>query len=251
MAKASFIADLEFRANFLARFILDIIWYLAQITTFEVIFQHTDRIGTWDHQQTRVFLGMLFVMDAVYMILFHENLDRMGEHVRKGSLDLLLAKPVNSQFMLSCQRLITSNFGNLAIAIGWLSWSIAGLKDFDIARLLWLLILMPSGLLALYAFRFSFSATAVIFTKNENIQYLWYQLYKLGMRPDSIYFPWLKFMILTVLPVGFVASVPARAILEAPNYLLFVWAPIWSLTLLYLSNRFWNWALKHYTSASS
>ncbi len=251
LAKASLIADLEFRVNFLTRIVLDVIWYLAQLTTFEVLFQHTDRIGSWDLQQTRVFLGMLFVGDAIYMILFHDNLDKMGEQVRKGNLDLLLAKPVNSQFMLSCQRLLTANLGNLIIALCWLVWAIRGLPEFDALRTFWLILLLPAGLLALYSFRFCFAATAVIFTKNENVQYLWYQLYKLGMRPDSIYFPWLKFIILTVLPVGFIASVPARALLEAPNYQLFLWVPLWSLTLLYLSHRFWNWALKHYTSASS
>lgn len=90
-AKASFVADLEYRANFLTRIVTDIFWYAAQIMTFETIFLHTDNVGGWNLDQTRVFLGMLFVADAIYMVLFHDNLDRMSDRVRKGELDLLLA----------------------------------------------------------------------------------------------------------------------------------------------------------------
>lgn len=250
-AKASFVADLEYRANFLTRIVTDIFWYAAQIMTFETIFLHTDSIGGWNIAQTRVFLGMLFVSDAVYMVLFHDNLDRMSERVRKGELDLLLAKPVDSQFMLSCQRVSTALIGNLIIGTAWLIYSLYHLPDFDSLRLLWLFILIPAGVLSLYSIRFMFCATALIFTRAENIQYLWFQIYKLGMRPDSIYFPWVRFVILTVLPVAVVASVPASALIGKTDFFLFSWVVIWSFSLLYISHLFWHWCLKQYSSASS
>ncbi|PIS10800.1 MAG: hypothetical protein COT73_07395 [Bdellovibrio sp. CG10_big_fil_rev_8_21_14_0_10_47_8] len=249
--KASLVADLEYRANFVTRIATDIFWYAAQIITFETLFRHTDRIGSWNLEQTRVFLGLLFVVDAFYMIFFHDNLDRMSDRVRKGEMDLLLAKPVDSQFMLSCQRMATALIGNLLIGLSWLSFSLYNLPGFQPARLLWLIFLIPAGLLCLYSVRFMFCSTAILFTRSENLQYLWFQVYKLGMRPDSIYFPWLKFVILTILPVGIVASVPARAILDPPNFALFAWVVVWSFVLLYLSHRFWQWALTKYSSASS
>lgn len=249
--RASFVADLEYRANFATRILTDVIWYAAQIITFEALFRVTDRIGSWNLEQTRVFLGLLFFVDALYMILFSENLDRMSEKVRKGELDLLLAKPVSSQFMISCQRVNTAIIGNLIMATAWLSFALWGLPDFDWLRILWLLILVPAGLLSLYAIRFSFCALSLIFTKADNIQYLWYQLYRLGMRPDSIYHPWLKLLILTLLPIAAVASVPSRALLDPPDFTLFAWVVAWSAALLYLSHRFWNYCLKFYSSASS
>ncbi|MCE3010247.1 MAG: ABC-2 family transporter protein [Proteobacteria bacterium] len=249
--KASLIADLEYRANFLTRIATDIFWYLAQIVTFETIYRHTNLIGGWTVEQMRVFLGVLFVVDAFYMILFHDNLDRMSERVRKGELDLLLAKPVNSQFMLSCQRLGTAMIGNLLIGTSWLVWSLSQLPDFQVLNLFWLLVLIPSGLLVVYSCRFIFSSTAVIFTRSENLMYLWFQLYKLGMRPDSIYVPWLRILLLTILPMAFIVSIPARSLLFVPDYALFAWAIFWSLGLLYVSHLFWKFALKFYSSASS
>lgn len=249
--KASFIADLEYRANFVIRLATDIFWYIAQVMVFEALYKHTDKIGSWTLEQTRVFLGILFIADGLYMIFFHDNLEKMNERARKGELDLLLAKPVNSQFMLSTQRVGTVLLGNLCVGTSYFIWALHQYQDFQAARLLWLLILIPTGLTCLYTIRFMISATTLIFTRADNLQYIWYQIYRLGLRPDSIYSPWLKFVILTILPVGLIASVPSRALLGEANPGLYLYTIFLSATLLYGSHRFWNYCLSKYTSASS
>jgi ABC-2 type transport system permease protein len=87
--------------------VTDIFWYIAQITTFEVLFHHTQYIGSWNLEQMRVFLGVVFVVDALYMIILSENLDQFSEKVRKGDLDLLLAKPAKKR---SSKIKIVENF---------------------------------------------------------------------------------------------------------------------------------------------
>ncbi len=251
MFKASFISDLEYRANFVTRIMTDIFGYIAQVTTFEVLYKHTPRIGDWDVYQMRVFLGILFVVDAIYMLMLHDNLENMSEKVRKGDLDLLLAKPVNSQFIISLQRAATASFGNLALSFAWLFFSLWSLDHFNPARLLWLIVLIPCGVTVVYTIKFIFATTAVIFTRSENILFLWWQLYRLGMRPDSMYATWFRWVILAVIPVGVVASVPARALLDPPQYLILIWPMILAPLLIYLSNLFWKFALKFYSSASS
>lgn len=249
--RTSFIADLEFRANFVTRIATDVFWYLAQIITFEALYLHTDKIGDWNVQQTRVFLGIVFVVDALYMIFLQDNLDRIDEAVRKGEMDLLLAKPVNSQFMVSFRRVATALVGNLIIGTAWLIIALYHLPGFEPIKLLWLLIFIPCGVATFYAFRFTISVLAVIFTRAENIKYVWYQLYKLALRPDSIYAPWLKFILLTVFPVSFIANVPAQTILNPANPFIYIWAVLWTGVLIWLTHKFWNYALRFYSSASS
>lgn len=251
MFKASFISDLEYRANFFTRILTDVFWYVAQVTTFEVLYHHTEKIGDWDKYQMRVFLGLLFVIDALYMIFIHENLENLSEKVRKGDLDLLLAKPVNSQFMITLQKANTALIGNLLLGAGWLIYSLQSLGDFHFARLFWLILLIPCSLVVIYSMRFIFSASAVIFTRSENLQFLWWQVYRIGMRPDSMYFPWFKWIILTVVPVGVIVSLPARALLNPPEFFYIAWPVILVPILLYLTSKFWNFALKFYSSASS
>lgn len=251
MFKASLIADLEYRANFFTRILTDIFWYIAQIVTFEVLYKHTEKIGDWNIYQMRVFLGLLFVIDALYMVFIHENIENISEKVRKGDLDLLLAKPVNSQFMVSLQKANTAILGNLILGVSWLFYSLHGLIGFNYFRLTWLIFLIPCSLVVIYSMRFIFAATAVIFTRSENLQFLWWQVYKIGMRPDSMYTPWIKWIILTIIPVGVVVSIPARALLNPPNYFYLLWPLLLVPILLFCTHRFWKFALKYYSSASS
>jgi ABC-2 type transport system permease protein len=102
-----------------------------------------------------------------------------------------------------------------------------------------------------YAGRFFFASLSMFFTRAENLQYLWYQIYRLGMRPDVFYRPWLKFIVLTVLPAAMIASVPVRALLELFNCLLYLWAIVLSLGCIWLTTIHWRRALRSYTSASS
>jgi len=249
--RTGLIADMEFRANFFLRFISDLLWYTAQIVTFEVIYQHTQTLGTWTIEQTRVFLGLLFIVDAFYMIFFHDNLDHLSEKVRRGELDLLLAKPVNSQFMVSLQRVLISYASCLFVCLMWFVWALLQLPNLEPIRLFWLILMIPCGLISLYATRFMVSASAVIFTKSDNLQFIWYQIYKLGMRPDTIYARWIRYMLMTLVPVAFIASVPSRLLFAEPDFSMIIWVLLWSVFLLWISNKFWNFALRHYQSASS
>lgn len=249
--KASFITDLEYRANFITHLFIDVLWYLAQIIAMESLFLHTPRIGHWGIEEVRVFLGMLFIIDSIYMIFLDSNIGRLSDRVRKGDLDLLLVKPVNSQFMVSLQKMSIANIGNLVLSIGWLFYSLSLLPQFNYFKLLWLIVVIPCGLMVFYTIRFTFSATAVIFSRSENIHFLWYQIFKLGIRPDSIYVPWFRLIVLTILPVGMIASVPSRILIDELPVGLLIWSILYSPLLMLFTTRFWKFCLKHYSSASS
>lgn len=250
--RASAMADLEYRLNIVVKIFTDIIWYVAQLSVFEVLFRHTNQISGWTLDSTRVFMGVLFVVDAMWMLLFSENLDRMSDKVRKGELDLLLSKPVNSQFMISLQRMNTAYLANIAISSGWLFYALSRYPEgIQWERVLLLIVLIPCSLLITYSLRFLFSACALIFTRAEHISFLWYQLYRLGMRPDAVYPPWLRYVVLTIIPVGFLASVPSRMILQTPDITLVLASIGIAAVTLYGSTRFWRFALRFYSSASS
>lgn len=249
-------ADVEYRVNFLLRIVTDVLWYLAQIVVIEVLFRQAPRMGGWTIEDARVFLGALFISDSLWMILFSENLDRFSDKVRKGDLDLLLVKPVRSQFMMSCQKVGVSYIGNLIAALTWLTWSLLHVLDsrpdsVSLSHLLLFMLVIPCSVAVTYTLRFHFSAMALLFTRAENLVHVWYQFYKLGTRPDSFYPGWLRFILLSFIPVAFIASVPSRVLLENDSWpwlaLSFVVAPI----CLWLTTRFWAYALTKYSSASS
>lgn len=256
--KASAVAELEYRLNLVIKVVNDFIWYGAQLALFEVLFTHTKSISGWTIDSTRVFMGVLFASDAIYMLFLSENLDHLTEKVRRGDLDLLLVKPINSQFMLSCQKLSPVYFVNFILSLCWLTWALGSLPN-PVAwpRLLFLVVSIPCSVTICYSIRFFFSATSIIFVRAENISYIWYQLFRLGTRPDSIYPSWLRYSVLSLLPVGFIASVPSRVILSTtpfPDFEslgLILAGVVVASTCLFLTTRYWRYTLKFYASASS
>ncbi len=249
--KTSLIADMEYRLNFVSRIFMDIVWYAGQIITFEVLYKHMPLIGGWEIKHLRVFLGVLFFIDAINMFLFDENLNRISEMSRKGELDLLLTKPINSQFLVSFRKLHTSSLINLLLAIIWLFWALQDFGALPWSHYILGLIVVPCSVAIFYAFRFCLTATSLLFTNAENLQFIWYSFYKLGTRPDVLYKPWLRYLLLTFIPVGVINSIPARLLMEKENIWLAPWSAVIALVLIYTSHKYWQFCLKHYASASS
>lgn len=250
--RASLTSDLEFRMNFAIRVFTDLLWYVSQLSVFEVIFLQTSQLGSWTREMTRVFLGIVFMSDGIFSFLCQGNMDAISEKVRRGELDLLLAKPVNSQFMLSFQRVSTTYFMNFLFGFAWFIWAIHSYPgEIPWHRFGLMFFYVTAGLIIYYSLRFFFSTIPVIFVRADGLQYLWYNFYRLGIRPDTIYPFWLRTLVLTVIPVGFIASVPARSLFEPFQ----PWFPLWAAVVAVLSlwgcARFWRYALRFYSSASS
>jgi ABC-2 type transport system permease protein len=249
--KTSLITDLEYRVNLVTRFLSDILWYTGQLMTFEVLFLHMNTIGGWGAPQMRVFLGLLFLVDALYMMFWHEGLSSMTEAVRKGDLDFLLIRPANSQFIITSQKIATAYIGNLTLSIVWFFWACSQIEDFNWLKLIWLLIMIPAALTVIYTVRFFLSASSILFTRADFLQFMWYTIFRLGHRPDSIYSGLMRYVILFIIPVGMVASVPARVLLEPIDWRLILWALAIIPTGALLTHKYWQFCLSRYTSASS
>ncbi len=245
-------ADSEYRLNFVIRILGEFAWYTAQLSVFEVLYLHTQVLNGWGIQDVRVFMGTLFLVDSLYMILFLENLDAVSSMVRKGDLDLLLTKPVNSQFMISCRKVAAVHVVNLVLVTGYLVWGISNLKSIPHwNQFVAYGMMVIAGLAILYSFRLLFSMASVILIEATNVQFVWYQIYKLAMRPDVIYPKILRLLILTALPVGFIASVPSRMLVEGINFKLASTGLGIAALMILFTSYLWRRALVHYSSASS
>lgn len=249
--QASFIADLEFRANLLMKVFVDFLWYAAQISVFEVLFYHAPQISGWTIDQARIFLAILFLVDSLMMLTYHENIEKMPERVRMGDLDLLLAKPVNSQFMLSLYKMNSAYLINIVLNLVAVTWLLSRAPQVNIWSVMGLVIAIICATIITYCLRFFFSATAVIFVRAENIVYVWYQIFRLGTRPDIVYPQFLRYIILFLIPVGFIASVPTGIVLGTYSPLWLFLALFFSISLLWASQKFWRYVLTKYSSASS
>ena len=250
--KMSWMSDMEYRLNFVLRVVGDVVWYAAQLSVFEVLFLHTTTLNGWDLNSMRLFMATLFLVDCIYMILFQENMDNISNLVKRGDLDFYLVKPVSSQFMVTFRKIGTAFILNLAIVVAYLIWTINNLNHSVTPLQLGIYaLLVILGVIIYYSVRFLFGMLVVVLQDAGNIHFVWYQIFRLGSRPDILYPPVLRFVILTVLPVAFMASVPARVLVEGVSLELLGAALVLAILTAWFSAVMWKQALKHYSSASS
>lgn len=248
----SWMADSEYRLNFVLKIIGETGWYLAQLSLFEVLYTHTNQISGWDVHDMRVFMATLFLVDVFHMIFTMEGLEGMFSMIRKGDLDMYLTKPINSQFMVSMRKISTAYFLNFLIILGYLVWTIRGLnRPVNAWQIFSFIVLIVSGGVVQYAVRFCFATLTVLLQDAGNIHFVWHQLYRLATRPDPIYPMFLRVFIFTLFPVAFFASVPSRILIDGIDWRLIAASLIFAWLTFKASAKFWNYALKHYASASS
>jgi ABC-2 type transport system permease protein len=245
--KLSAITDLQMTFNLSIQFWNDIIWYLVQIILFESLYLNVGTLGAWGVSEMRVFLGILFLVDALQMIFFAHNFDVFSEKIARKDLDLILLRPVSSQQLMTSQRLQCGYIFNALFAFCWLMWSLSLLPGgFPFFRSFLIFIVVPAGLAVFYSTRLMINTVALLITRAEHFQELYFVLFRMGQRPDRLYNPSLRYLILLIVPVAMIASVPARALVDPQDSLALPLLVIIASICLMVSHLFWKWSLKRY-----
>ncbi len=245
--KLSAIADLQVPFNLGLQFINDILWYAMQIILFEALYLHFDSLGGWRIAEMRVFLGILFIVDAFQMILFAYNFEVFSEKIARRDLDLLLLKPVSSQQLMTSQKLQCGFILNAMFAFAWLLWSFSLLPGgFPWMRSLLIMVVIPAALSIFYSTRLIFSTIALLIIRAEHFHDLYFSFFKMGQRPDKLYGPGIRYLILLVIPVGMIASFPTRVLVDPTDSFALPALITASVSCLFIANRFWHWSVKRY-----
>jgi ABC-2 type transport system permease protein len=87
--------------------------------------------------------------------------------------------------------------------------------------------------------------------KIDNITELFYAFYEAGRYPVTIYRSWVRALLTFVVPVAFVTTFPASALLGRLDQTTALIGIGFATAFFIVSNRFWNFAVSHYSSASS
>ena len=253
--KYSLSRDMEYKTNFIGSLFVDGIYYVTWYYFFEVIYSKTTMLGDFDREAILVFLISTFFVDTLFMMLF-DGAGYLKEHIRTGSLDFILLRPVNSQFLISF-RYIRSYAIVSFIILSIILINILQLfhpDSLNIFNLSLFFVSLMLGVTIWYCIEFIMSCLTFYFRDFRTGGWLTHEIMKFSMRPDSIYTGLVRKILFTILPMALVASVPSRILLYGINStnLKYLCAQIVVVALLFLLTRiFWKNGMKKYESAQS
>jgi ABC-2 type transport system permease protein len=258
LAKFSLLGEMAFRANFLVKVFVELLWLAILLLFNFTLFGHTDQIAGWDRHQYLFFLGCYFAMGGLLETLFLSNCNEFAELVRTGDLDFFLLKPVDEQFLVSCRNIDWSCAPNVLLG--------GGVMAFALARAGWevpwfylplFAALFACGAALAYGFLLMLTAASVWFMRNQSLMEMWWLFGTLMRYPREIFMrtAWVSpvgIIFSTVIPIMLVTNVPARLMLdklESPWAVPFM--ALAAAAVLWVSRRFFRLALQRYRSASS
>ena len=103
---------------------LGILNLLGSIFLLTIFFQNTENIGGWKFEQALIIQSIYTILNGITNTWFNPNLKEIVKHVREGTLDFVLIKPIDSQFFISLKKITPSGILEIIIGVVLLFYSI-------------------------------------------------------------------------------------------------------------------------------
>lgn len=243
---------LEHRWNTLGALVSSTASFCLTILFVEIIFSQSPMIAGWKKEEIFLFTGIFRVFSALFSFLFLRSINFIPNKVKRGDLDFILTNPISSQFYLSFRHLRVYEFLNMLPGLGLIFYSVDVLHMVTLP-IYWIILSlgMILGLFILYAIYFSIATLAIWLGSFNSLVNIYSIMTTPLSLPVDIFGKNTSFFLTFIIPLGFIVTVPVKMLLtKSPLYLIFPGGLI-AVLLLYCSILFWNYSLKHYSSASS
>ncbi len=246
----SIAAELEYRLNFAIAALTSLGNLVGSLFGLFLFYRTGYAFEGWSWDQALVVMGMFTFMQGISNTFLAPNLNRIVEQVEQGTLDFVLLKPVSAQFWLSTRTISPWGLPDLGFGIGLIAYGSHRL-DLAIAKS-WLgLFPLIFGILILYSLWYMLGTTSIWFVKTYNITEVLRGFLEAGRYPIIAYPVAYRVFFTFVIPVAFLTTVPAQVMLGNIQLYWLLGSLGLAIGLLALSQIFWKFALRYYTSASS
>ena len=202
--------DLEYRANFAINALLSLIGISWSVAGVAIFFLHTDEIRGWRFNELMIVLGLFLTFLGLVEMLLVPNVQDLMEHIRLGTMDFILTKPINSQFHASLRRINIWRGIDILLGLGVGAYGMAQLAEWpSLVRFLLFIVLCLCGIVILYSLVMLLVTSAFWFVQLENVMELLYTFFEAGRFPITIFPTWVRILLTFVVPIAFITTVPA------------------------------------------
>lgn len=250
-------SQLQYRLSFaLNLFGMAVITFL-DFAVILVLFEQIDALGDWSVAE----VALLYAISAMSFALTDlaiGHLDLLPRMIREGDLDQVLVRPLGSLFQVIASDFQLRRLGKFLQGLAVLVVAVSQLDlDWTAARLGMLVVGVVGGA-AIFAGVWIGLATVAFWLIDsiEVVNAFTYGGNFLAQYPINIFGPWLRRLVLFVVPVSFVSYFPALYVLDKedplglPSALQFA-SPLVAVVTCVGGALLWRNAVRHYRSVGA
>ncbi|MFC6089566.1 ABC-2 family transporter protein [Saccharothrix sp. BKS2] len=247
----------SYRASFALLCVASALSQLVELAVILVLFNRVDALGGFSVDEVVLVYALAGVAFGLADLVAGQ-LDELPTHLRTGTFDVLLLRPLSTLAQVMASDLHLRKIGRTLASAVVLVYA---LVHNDIA---WSPLTAPLVLVAPISGAVIFSAVWVIagsicfwlIDGQELANSVTYGSSAFTSYPATVYGPWLRRFFAFVVPGAFVAYYPALALLDRPDPLggpaLLGWAsPLVAAVTAVVAGLVWRFAVRHYRGTGS
>ncbi|HKA91900.1 MAG TPA: ABC-2 family transporter protein [Haliangiales bacterium] len=250
--RASLAMAMQYRADFLVDGVISLWWMLWTLVPLAIVFGRQQAVAGWSFPEALVVAAWFTLLRGVIEGVVNPSLVAIADHIRMGTLDFVLVKPADAQFLVSTSKFAPWKVFDVvaAVAMAAIAFTRMGRAPapIDIAASL---VLLTAGVTILYSIWILAVSAAFWVVKLDNLAYLFSSIFDAARWPLDVFRGVWKILFTFVIPLGLMTTYPARALLGtlAPASAALAFGG--ALAFGALARFVWTRALANYTSASS
>jgi len=248
--RASLLLGMQYRADFLLDGLVEVFWMGTAIVPLLVAFGARRTLAGWSFGESLIVLGWFTFLEGVLEGAINPSLANVVEHIRKGTLDFVLIKPADAQFLVSTARFQPWRGINVITATVIFVWGFRQLGHAPRLGAIAVAAVMMLGAVAiLYSLWILTVSAAFYVVRIDNLTYLFNAIFDAARWPVHVFGPIVRFVFTFIIPLALMTTFPAEALLGTlPAHTLA--ATLGGAALAFTCARaVWKASIAKYTSA--
>jgi len=229
---------MEYKLNFWMMFVAGIVVRTLMMGVAFVLFQFMPTIAGFTEGEVYLIMALMFISEGICNIFF-DGIWHLPALVHNGQFDMMLTRPVSPLYQLVSYEIGLQGVGVLVMGIVSLTLSAHYAGFLNFLNILLLIGFIITGAL-LRMSTYLVGVCTAFYSEHGGTQTMAYTMYSIGeyaKYPLIIYPGWMRGLLFSIIPFGFIGYVPVL-ILRNQNALLLAVALV-CVTAVYLVSARW------------
>ena len=250
--RASAQVAMQYRLEFLVEGAMAFFWMAWAVVPLLVVFGHRPSVAGWTFDRALVVVGLFILMKGVLEGAVNPSLASVVEHIRKGTMDFILLKPADAQFLVSTAKFEPWRVVDVVsglVVVGWALVRTGRLPTAGEAAVA--LLLAACALWTLYSLWILVVSAAFYVVKVDNLSFLFLSIFDAARWPISVFTGVWRVLFTVVIPLALMTTFPAEALLGQLPASTAALSVLGTVVFALVTRAVWTRAIGRYTSASS
>lgn len=243
---------MQYRVDFIIQGVVSLFWVVVTLVPLMIVFGQRPTVAGWSYPEALVVAGWFIALKGLLEGAITPSLMAVVEHIRKGTLDFVLLKPADAQFLVSTTRFqpwaLVDVIGGVVVVV----WAFVLLDRIPHpAQVGASLALLVAAVAVLYSIWILVISLAFRVVRVDNLTYLFQSVFDAARWPITVFRGPVRFIFTFVLPLAIMTSFPAMALLGTLETRAWAISLAGAAAFAWASRQVWKASIRHYTSASS